>query len=64
MILFSQVIVVLLFGLMVVSCNSAGTVSNSEGITSTPAPTNPPGRCGDGLCDRPENPKNCPEDCS
>jgi hypothetical protein len=64
MTIFSRVMFVLFFVLMVVSCNSVGMELNSEGITPIPTLTNPAGHCGDGLCDGPENPKNCPEDCS
>jgi pimeloyl-ACP methyl ester carboxylesterase len=61
---FSRVIVISLFILMVVSCSSTGTEVSSVDITPNPTSTTPSGRCGDGLCDGPENPKNCPEDCS
>jgi pimeloyl-ACP methyl ester carboxylesterase len=63
MLFFSRVVVVWLIVLMIVGCNRVGTELRSEGVTSNPVSTSPPGRCGDGLCDGPENSKNCPEDC-
>ena len=32
--------------------------------TRQPSPTSPRSRCGDGVCDGPENPQNCPADCA
>jgi hypothetical protein len=45
-------------------CGEGGP-SPSPTPTETPEPVPPtPGpRCGDGVCDGPENPQNCPEDC-
>jgi pimeloyl-ACP methyl ester carboxylesterase len=64
MMVYSRVMIVLLFVLMFAGCNTIETEIHPEGITPGHGSTQPPGRCGDGQCDGPENPKNCPEDCS
>jgi hypothetical protein len=61
------VVVVLLLSVMT-GCAGSGSESASSTPTGTiilPMPTPPPSeqRCGDGVCDGPENPQNCPEDC-
>jgi pimeloyl-ACP methyl ester carboxylesterase len=53
-----------LFSLMIASCTSVETELSTELTEPNPGSTKPPGRCGDGLCDGPEDQKNCPEDCS
>jgi pimeloyl-ACP methyl ester carboxylesterase len=64
MVVYYRVITVFLIVLLVVSCNKTETELSPDSIEPTPGLTQPPGRCGDGLCDGPENPKNCPEDCT
>jgi hypothetical protein len=55
---------------LVAGCAQGGSEVPSPTPTDTPIspmPTVPPGsehRCGDGVCDGPENPQNCPEDCA
>jgi len=49
--------------LLALACNA------EQAITPTTAPANTPmgqseRRCGDGICDRPENAENCPQDCT
>jgi pimeloyl-ACP methyl ester carboxylesterase len=53
-------VVILLF--LLSSCRSTPT----EVIGELPhhERSTPVGRCGDGICDGPENPNNCPQDCS
>jgi hypothetical protein len=63
----------LLLVVLVMSVATGCAGSGSEGAGPTPSetiilpmPTPPPSenRCGDGVCDGPENPQNCPEDCA
>jgi pimeloyl-ACP methyl ester carboxylesterase len=52
--------------LLSLACNFGGVARFVATPTSTPAPTQPSsprGRCGDGVCDGPENPANCAADC-
>jgi hypothetical protein len=53
--------------LSVLACNFGGVAKFAAIPTSAPAPTQPGGpvgRCGDGVCDGPENAQNCPRDCA
>ncbi|MBN1146055.1 MAG: hypothetical protein JXA78_02270 [Anaerolineales bacterium] len=66
-----SVIVILLLSLTL-GCNllSGGATENpspTQATTSQPPTAQPPAsekRCGDGICDGPENHSNCPEDCT
>ncbi len=64
------VLVVILVLPLAAGCVPGGPGSASPTPTDTPMlpmPTAPPGGgrpCGDGVCDGPENPQNCPEDCA
>jgi pimeloyl-ACP methyl ester carboxylesterase len=58
---------------LIVACKPEPTQSSLTQAPLTPTPAQtvqppptkaPPGRCGDGICDGPENATNCPEDCS
>jgi pimeloyl-ACP methyl ester carboxylesterase len=59
----------LLISLAVLSlaCNLERAATPTSPAAPTPPPPTPPGgsekRCGDGICDGPENTANCPEDC-
>lgn len=47
------------------SCNLSSLISDSDDtITQNEPLPQSEKRCGDGVCDGPENPQNCPEDCS
>jgi hypothetical protein len=53
-----------LLSVLLVACQLAGTPSV---VTPTPPAARPSparGYCGDGRCDGPENPQNCPADCA
>ena len=58
---------ILLFILLFLSlaCNLSGLTSGQESSSQQTAPTiQSEHRCGDGVCDGPENAKICPEDCT
>ncbi|MCD6402130.1 MAG: hypothetical protein J7L73_09405 [Anaerolineales bacterium] len=47
------------------ACNLSGLTSGQETPSQQSAPTiQSEHRCGDGVCDGPENAKNCPQDCT
>ncbi|MFQ6102299.1 MAG: alpha/beta hydrolase family protein [Anaerolineae bacterium] len=53
--------------LLALACNlEQATITSTLSPTPLPSPTPPGGsekRCGDGVCDGPENSSNCPDDC-
>lgn len=67
----SHLILVLLTFLLLVACHPEPTLAPTPTLspaTLIPAPITPTGesqhRCGDGICDGPENAGNCPQDCT
>jgi hypothetical protein len=62
--LLALLLLAVLVSTMVAGCVDGGSESPSPTPTETPTP--PPGDrpCGDGICEGPENPVNCPEDCA
>ena len=55
---YSPICLVCLAMLFLSACTSASTTTPSS-QTSSP----PEGGCGNGICEGPENPQNCPQDC-
>jgi pimeloyl-ACP methyl ester carboxylesterase len=55
----TRIVVISLF--LLTSCQS--TPVEVVGETPIQGKPTPIGRCGDGICDGPENPSNCPQDC-
>lgn len=61
------VVLVVLFVVLlpvVAGCADGGSEVASPTPTNTPTPPPSEHRCGDGVCDGPENSQNCPEDCA
>jgi hypothetical protein len=60
----SIVVAFLMVGLVMLACGPPGTTATSPtaevSVASSPRPG---GRCGDGMCEGPENAQNCPQDC-
>ncbi len=56
--------IILIMIILSLACSLSGLTSEGEDNTppSQPPPTGDK-RCGDGICDGPENNQNCPEDC-
>jgi len=52
-----------LLGLLLVACQLASITSTVTPTPPTAQPSPARGYCGDGRCDGPENPHNCPADC-
>ena len=49
--------------LLITACTTTETQPSAETTISIPQPTDVKPYCGDGVCDGPENPQRCPEDC-
>jgi hypothetical protein len=61
--LVSVILVCLVLGIGLLACGGLGGEESPAPEVPTPQ-KNGEGRCGDGVCDGPENVQNCPEDCS
>ena len=46
------------------ACSLGGLIGGEDSASQAEEPPQSEGRCGDNVCDGPENEKNCPQDCS
>jgi hypothetical protein len=53
----------LAIAILIGACASQNNIPTVNQDEASPQPTSPAGRCGDGICEGPENDRNCPEDC-
>ena len=61
----SILVALLVVSVVVLACGPAGdggTPNAAPSVVPSPGPSE--GRCGDDVCDGPENPQNCPQDCT
>ena len=59
------ILILTLLATLSLACSLSGlTGSGDEALTQNEPPPQSENRCGDGVCDGPENMQNCPEDCS
>jgi predicted small lipoprotein YifL len=64
--LISLLMLAILLAYALSGCGEGGpspTPTPTPTETPEPGPPTPGPRCGDGVCDGPENPQNCPQDC-
>jgi len=66
-----SLLILIAVALLLIACGLTTPIATAPAPTSPPTalpPTKPPatsrGRCGDGVCDGPENAQNCPQDCA
>ena len=50
--------------LFTLACSFGGLLGGDDAEVQSAEPLQSENRCGDGVCDGPENQKNCPQDCS